>query len=158
MNTEQLAVLAEAIHEHYRATMANLGHPTGSRLATAEWDELTTPQQEANRAQARAVDDKLDIYDLYVVDVAHPEAAELVWSPEQVERLARVEHDRWMYQKLESGWRHGTPRSDEDKIHPLIKPYDELTEAEKDLDREPVRQIPHLLALAGLAIRGPAAD
>jgi RyR domain len=153
MNEEQLSTLAEAIHRHYRTTMAERDYPTDSPLANAEWDDLTVPQKEANRAQARAIDDKLDIYDLYVVSADHPEAVNLTWTSEQVERLARVEHDRWMYQKLEAGWTYGVLRSDAGKVHPLLKPYDELSDAEKDLDREPVRHIPYLLTLAGLAVR-----
>ena len=60
---------------------------------------LAKAEKEANRAQARAIHDKLDLYDLYVVAADHPEAQVLMWSKDQVQRLARVEHDRRMLQK-----------------------------------------------------------
>ena len=57
----------------------------------------------------------------------------------QVEMLARVEHRRWMANRILGGWRHGSRRDNEARLHPDIVPYDELPENSRELDREGVR-------------------
>jgi hypothetical protein len=43
-------------------------------------------------------------------------------------------------------------RDDARKIHPLIVGWEQLDETERDKDREPVREIPEMLARAGFEI------
>jgi ryanodine receptor 2 len=53
---------------------------------------------------------------------------------ELTERLAENTHDHWAAQRLAKGWTLG-PRDDDKKQNPCLRPYGELPEAEKDLDR-----------------------
>jgi hypothetical protein len=66
--------------------------------------------------------------------------------------LAEAEHDGWMEQRVRNGWRQGSPRDDASKIHPLIVPYGQLSEKEKDKDRSSVLKFPQMVALAGRRI------
>jgi hypothetical protein len=61
------------------------------------------------------------------------------------------------------GWRRTDgPKDPASLRHPLLVPWEELPESERDKDREPVREIPEMLARAGLRVyrmrrRAPAA-
>ena len=53
-----------------------------------------------------------------------------------IEMLARNNHDLWAKRRMEEGWRWG-PRKDETKKEtPLLIPYEELPESEKEYDRD----------------------
>lgn len=52
-----------------------------------------------------------------------------------IEDLARHNHDLWAQQRLKEGWRYGAQRDDTRKEHPDLVPYEELSEAEKEYDR-----------------------
>jgi len=64
---------------------------------------------------------------------------------EEVETMAKVEHLRWTWEKRLDGWIYGSTRDDLKKINPGLKPYDELSESEKEKDRQLVKLIPALL-------------
>ncbi|MGW1957213.1 RyR domain-containing protein [Streptomyces sp. NPDC001920] len=53
-----------------------------------------------------------------------------------IEHLAQNAHDRWALRRLEEGWRHGPARDDDKRTHPLLVPYADLPESEKEYDRD----------------------
>ena len=57
---------------------------------------------------------------------------------ELIERLAESNHDIWARQRLKDGWRFGPNRDDNAKTHPDLKPYNELSDNEKQYDRNSV--------------------
>jgi RyR domain len=73
-------------------------------------------------------------------------------TDEDVEKLARAEHRRWMNERTAKGWRHGTVRDNERKLHPDLVEWEYLSEDSRDTDRSAVRAIPAHLAAAGLQI------
>ena len=56
-----------------------------------------------------------------------------------IEQIAERVHDSWAAERLSKGWTLGPKRSDENREHPSLVPYNELPESEKDLDRVMVR-------------------
>lgn len=52
-----------------------------------------------------------------------------------IEVLARNTHDTWAKQRLAEGWTYGEHRDDSEKKHPGMVPYDQLSESEKNYDR-----------------------
>ena len=68
---------------------------------------------------------------------------------ETMERLAEAAHIVWMEGKLRDGWTYGPVTDKDNKIHSCLVPYDQLTEADKESDRDMVRGIPAILAAAG---------
>ncbi|NIY14610.1 MAG: Ryanodine receptor Ryr [Nitrospinaceae bacterium] len=52
-----------------------------------------------------------------------------------VEKLARNTHEIWSKTRLDQGWTWGPERDDAGKRHPCITPYENLSEAERDVDR-----------------------
>ena len=67
--------------------------------------------------------------------------------------LSRHEHVRWMDTLLAAGWRYGVALDDARHPHDQLKPWEDLDEANRAKDRDAVREIPRMLAVAGFAIR-----
>jgi hypothetical protein len=89
------------------------------------WEELPEGLRQANRAQADNIPIK-------------QRALALSRSDDMIEALAIAEHRRWMAEKIVAGWRHAAIRDDARRLHPSIRPYDELSEDEKQKDRNTV--------------------
>jgi hypothetical protein len=80
------------------------------------------------------------------LDAKEPEAA---FPPDDLmmELLAQLEHRRWMADKYLAGYSYGEIRDEDRMLHPDLIPWEKLTEADKEKDRDNIRQIPHLLKL-----------
>jgi class 3 adenylate cyclase/tetratricopeptide (TPR) repeat protein len=64
------------------------------------------------------------------------------------ERLAKTAHETWARLRVQEGWRFGAERNDRRKEHPGLVPFEELSEDEKNYDRQMVRgTLEELLAL-----------
>lgn len=67
---------------------------------------------------------------------------------ELTETLARHTHDLWAEKRMRDGWTYGPQRDDARKEHPGLVPYEQLSESEKDYDRQiAVETIKAVLAL-----------
>ena len=64
-------------------------------------------------------------------DICLPEELENL-----VEQLARNVHEVWASSRISQGWTWGPVRSDAFKTHPSLVPYEELSEEEKQYDRD----------------------
>jgi hypothetical protein len=56
-----------------------------------------------------------------------------------IETIAKEMHEQWKQEREKNGWTYGEPRDDEKKIHPMLKPYEKLSEPQKELNRQPAR-------------------
>lgn len=124
--------LAMVLHDSYRATLAAAG--TEGATADRPWSDLPENMREANRAAAAHAAIKL-----HMLGLAPDAPPPIDLTEAQVEMLARVEHRRWMANRILGGWRHGPRRDNEARLHPDIVPYDDLPERSRELDREGVR-------------------
>ncbi|WP_416463003.1 RyR domain-containing protein [Sphingomonas sp. VDB2] len=138
--------LARSIHDFYLEGRFAEGERIGVRASMQEWEDLPESFRDDNRLVADCYQLKLRDIGARLVEGAGPS---LSLSPDELEELSRAEHDRWMAAKLVQGWTHGAVRDDARRLHPDIIPYDDLSEAIKDLDREQVRIMARLLAASG---------
>jgi hypothetical protein len=51
------------------------------------------------------------------------------------EKLAENIHEIWAQQRIIEGWTYGKERNDKRKEHPGLVPYSQLSESEKEYDR-----------------------
>lgn len=153
---ETVELMARSIHENYRD-----GHDLEhDHPANKTWDALDDRLKAQNRDQARDNLAKLAEQGIAVVpeDQVGPDDERLGSDEldELVELLARYEHDRWAAQKRAQGYVFGKPRNDDPEkgalLHPDLEPWSELEEPVKEKDRQPIRQIPVVLAGVGLAM------
>jgi hypothetical protein len=151
---EQLASLreklAKTIHEHYLRDQQ--GKKPLDDPAMQPWERLREDLKESNRQQAEQIPAKLQGLGYSFRSIAGRDPVRHEFTLKEVEKLAIMEHDRWLQEKLAAGWRYGPQRDDARKLSPSLVPYDQLPESEKDKDREPMRRIPQLLAVVGFEI------
>lgn len=69
------------------------------------------------------------------------------------ERLAENTHEVWAKGRMDEGWVYGEKLDREKKVHPLLVPYDELSESEKDYDRRTSLETLKLLIKLGYTIK-----
>ena len=67
------------------------------------------------------------------------------------EKLAEHNHDVWAQQRISEGWTFGEKRNDDDLTHPDLVPYEQLSDSEKQYDRNSVEQV--LKAIVALGYR-----
>ena len=68
------------------------------------------------------------------------------------EKLAENTHEVWSQGKLDEGWVFGEELNREKKTHPLLIPYSELSESDKDYDRRTSLETLKLLIKLGYTI------
>jgi hypothetical protein len=80
------------------------------------------------------------------------EPAEFPKGEDDLERLSKMEHERWMKVKLKAGWVFAPETNKSIKQHHALVPWEDLPEKEKDKDRNLVRAIPLLLTKIGYTV------
>ncbi|XP_055857544.1 ryanodine receptor isoform X11 [Episyrphus balteatus] len=75
-----------------------------------------------------------------------------------VQKFSEHYHDAWASRRLEGGWVHGDIRSDSERKHPRLKPYNMLSEYERERYRDPVRESLKALLSIGWTIEHSELD
>jgi voltage-gated potassium channel Kch len=153
-------ILAEAKHQHYVQCERDRGMTIEDNPSMAAWDELDESLKESNRLFADSVGLKLEAAGCAVVPapLADPSAPGFAFTEAEVEELAREEHDRWCRDLVRAGWSWGPEKDPKRRMHPKLIPWADLTEEDRDKDREPVRALPEMLARLGFEIRGESME
>jgi hypothetical protein len=150
--------LARAAHDVYCEALRSRGYVYGAvtndeqRISDAlvDFDDLPEVKKEQNLRTVRGIPAKLARVGCVMVpgraDLRHVE-----FSPEELDVLARVEHEQWL-QLLGPGWRHGTRTDLARRVHRAYRPWEKLSRAEKDKDVDMVRTIPLILRKAGYTV------
>ena len=68
------------------------------------------------------------------------------------EKIAENVHEVWASQRLSQGWVYGVKRDGEAKTTPCLVPYAQLTEEEKDYDRNTAMETLKLIVALGYRI------
>jgi hypothetical protein len=157
-----LEKLARAHHDFFRRTMEDKGYqpsPTTDEAqkthsALVPWEQLPEDEKEQNRSAVRDIPNKLNRVGYVMIPARSNEPTEFPRGEEDLERLSRMEHERWMKAKLEAGWAYAPQTDKKRRLHKALLPWDDerLSEEERDKDREFVRAIPGLLAEIGYTV------
>ena len=152
--SNHLAMAFNYIYEFYFTYNKTLpaSIPTIDELL-AKWKTLSTSNKWSNLYLADSIEFKLR-------SIGHNEESikTATLSDEQIEKMAYTEHCRWNMEKLLMGYR---PLSDKEKTdsidtnklkknmfaHHLIKPYENLTEDDKQLDRNIIKKLPDIIRM-----------
>ena len=68
------------------------------------------------------------------------------------EKIAENVHENWAAQRMSEGWTYGEKRDDAKKQTPCLVPYSELTESEKEYDRNTALESIKLIVALGYKI------
>jgi len=167
-------ILARAIHEEYVRNRAEEGDAPETNSSMRPWGQLAEEIRESNRRHADDIGSKLRAIGCDIEPLTDWSTDSFAFEPDELDLLARMEHERWLREKLTEGWSYGPKRDDDKHIHPTLLTWpklsgeerverygpewaarlgdDELPENEKKKDRELVLGIPAFLAKAGLRI------
>ena len=146
-------MLARALHDEYRSHQLEQGQTPDANPALVPWDRLSETVKESNRRQADHVGLKLKAIGCEIGPLRDWEAPNFEFTPQEIELMASLEHERWLQDKRAAGWRHARGERDEArKIHPSLVAWEALPDSEKEKNRITVREQPRLLARAGLEI------
>ena len=69
-----------------------------------------------------------------------------------VEEMSKNVHEVWAATRMAQGWTYGPERNDAKKKHPCLVPYEELSEEERDYDRNTSQQTIKLILKLGFKI------
>ncbi len=119
--------------------------------AVVPWDILSEEFKEANRAQAASIKEALSGLDP-PRQIVFPPADEAPLTDAEIEALSQREHDRWIRHRMAEGWSFGKERDDYQKLHPMLIPWEDLDEDNRNKDRILVASWPEILRTAGLLI------
>ncbi|MBC7260882.1 MAG: ATPase, partial [Chloroflexi bacterium] len=167
---ELLEKLAMAVHEVYSESQK--GKPGAPEAASIPYEQLPAHLKQQNRDNVLDIMRKLAFVGCVMIP-ARGSVATFAFSEADVEKLAEMEHDRWLRAKIAAGWHYGRTRDDLKKTNPAMLPWrrlsaaeqaelephvaaaigeEPLSEEEKEKDRALVRAIPEIVARAGYAI------
>ena len=139
--------LAPSIHENYRAEETKKKNKvTWDR----PYDELPDHVKDSNIAAAFRMYELAEMAGLQIVGEEEATASGKQTNEKEVikilnsqmERLAAEEHEGWMFQKYLNAYKEGTERKEEERRHNALVPYAELSEEDRERDRNNVRQMP----------------
>lgn len=147
-------MLARAIHDQYLATLSRI-EPALNEPPVVPWDELPERLRESNRLQAEDILEKIRGIGCDIVPMTDWTATAFSFTPDEIEHLAEMEHERWMTMMRNQGFSFGAVKDEQKKTHPSMVPYSDLPEPEKEKDRDAVRMIPRYLGLIEFQIYRP---
>lgn len=157
-----LEKLARFHHQLFCQQMEEKGYQYGpttdeeqkTHSALLPWEELPEHEKEQNRSAVRDIPQKLSRIGYVMVPARSNEPAQFPRGKQDLETLSRLEHERWMRDKLAEGWEYAPETNKEEKLHKALLPWDDdrLAEEEKDKDRDLIRAIPKLLSEIGYTV------
>jgi hypothetical protein len=146
-------ILARATHQEYVRHQEGMGETPETNPLMVPWEALPESVRESNRRQVDHIGKKLEAVGHAISPLTDWDAASYTFSPDQVERMARLEHERWCQELRENGWTFAPGRKNPaKKTHPALLPWEELPEEEREKNRLAARELPAFLARAGLQV------
>ncbi len=142
LSSEQIELIARVIHERYRRN-----HPS-----VDPWETLPESLKHSNRSQAMAIPEKVASIGCRIGPLNGPSTG---FTPAELERLARAEHDRWVRERRDAGWTLAPVKDLARKQSPYLVGWEELSEEVRELDRDAVRGMADALGRAGLGLYRP---
>ena len=145
-------LVARAIHESYIQQQMNAGVTPDMNPAMRPWSKLPPHLKDPNMRQAEDIGRKLQTIHCGIGFATNNDDLAFSFTKDEVDQLAKREHGRWMNEKLKKGWVYGTPRSDQDRIHDCLVPWDDLPLSQKEKDRNAILVLPIILSKVHLKI------
>ena len=151
-----LEKLAEAAYEIFYEDLILKKHKYGYFTKANEKDnnilkpyvKLSEKEKESNRNNIRDIPNKLSSIGYKIVKNQDNETP-IIFTIYETEKLAKMEHIRWMQEKLNNGWQYAKKTDRAKKLHKSLIPWGKLSEDEKEKDRSLVKGIPKILLKAG---------
>jgi signal transduction histidine kinase len=145
-------LVAQAIHEEYIEMQKNVGGTPETNPSIRPWNELPRRLKESNLRQVEDIWKTLYTIHCTIGLSSSTREPLFAFTDREVEFLAEREHVRWVEERIKKGWRFSNVRDYLQKIHECIIPWEQLSEAQREKDRNAVRALPGILAKVNLKI------
>jgi len=151
MRPDLIESLARRVHTFYVRHRRDDGDEPAPSMVP--WDMLPVDLQESNREQARDFKRKIEAIGYTIAPAVDGAVTPFRFSDEELDALARMEHSRWLREKVAAGWRHiDGPQDRKAKLHPDLVCWGCLGEAEREKDVRAVTDFPEALVLEGYTV------
>jgi ppGpp synthetase/RelA/SpoT-type nucleotidyltranferase len=147
---ERLLEAAQAAHEQYRKDKKDIMVEPSMKT----WEELDPGLKESNCDQ---ISNALEIlrYAGFAVGPWTTESQTIVFTEDEVARMAPMEHGRFNVERTRQGWRPANEKDVALKLSPYLVPWSRLPDFVREWDDSAVRAWPAILCKIGLEIRRP---
>ena len=154
-----LEKLAEATHKIFYEDLILKGHKYGQFTKEYKkennllkpYTKLSEKEKESSRNNVRDIPNKLASIG-YEIAKTQDNFTPAKFTSYEIEKLAKMEHERWMQEKLGNGWQYAIKTDRAAKLHKSLVLWGKLSEDEKEKDRSLVKGIPKILSKAGYSI------
>lgn len=116
-----------------------------------DWGRLPVTQRESCRAQAEDMGRKLRAIGCTLAPCGGP-GDDHQLADDTVELLAEMEHERWLAERTDAGWRFAEQRADDRLEHPDLVAWERLSTVAKDKNRDAMRSLADIIGDAGFRI------
>ena len=147
---ENVEKLSRRIHERYNEAQ-RAAHPD-QELSYPNWESLSDDLKYSNIRQARAYFGYLQAAGMYAAPEGDANREVHEFPAALTEALARQEHESWMAERSDNGWKYGPEKDVKKKISPYLVPYEELPEDVRQMDRDAIGNILPLFHEIGLRV------
>ncbi len=153
LHDSALESIARAVHASYvdsRRGEADFGE----RPADVPWHSLAPRYREATRRNVDELVSQLNALWYEIAPRYDWDEPLVSFSAEEVDVLARLEHERWYRERVAEGWVYGTVRDESStpRRSPRLVGWDALPDEAKSINRVLARERPAILARAGFRL------
>ena len=126
-----LEKLAEAAHEIFYEDLIAKGYKYGPVTQESKkehsllkpYAKLSEDEKESNRNNVRDIPNKLASVGYAMVQTRGNETPSK-FKNDEIEKLAKMEHERWMQEKLDNGWQYAKKTDRATKLHKSLIPWE----------------------------------
>ena len=145
--------IGQQLHENYL-----LDHPFNhKKMNTFPWNLLPEMYRESSREQAWFLTWMLRRTG-YSIERADDIDETTKILPDDLHKLAEMEHGRWNYESLKKGWRFASKKDEDKKLSPYLIPWINLPDDVKKWDYDAVENFPRILARGGYKVTHTSPD
>ncbi len=152
---DKLDRMARALHNDHVRRVHETRQARPGDPSLRKWEQLNDDLIDSNRQAADHIWVKLRALDYHAAERVSGDPGVLITelNTQQIELLARMEHQRWMAERFMAGWSYGPEKDTPNRISPYLVPWDEVPDNVQEYDRDFARILPHVLKLGGWEIR-----
>jgi hypothetical protein len=146
-------IIARAIHEDYIHENEQKGETCSTNASMVNWNILPEELKESNRSQAAHIEVKLASINCRLQHYTEWTNDYFIFKPEEINKLAKMEHERWCAEKTLHGWTYKPgPKNKKKKTNPLLITWEALDEEIKKTNINTIKKLPSILTRAGFQI------
>jgi len=119
---------------------------------TRTWEEIEESLRLSNRRQAQSAGRVLSMVGFCIVPISDDCATVEKFSEAEIDRIAEVEHERWVADLMRDGWRYGKDKNIAQRTHPDLVPWEDLNEDVRDIDRWWAQRLPKALEVVNYKV------